>query len=118
MCISVIRGWNIRKISSQAPRQAATGSVTAVCPMANTKPVNDNATITKYMIEKGKEFGVCDIFPIGAMTKKMAGEELTEMGDMVSAGAVGFSDDGLPVASAEVFRRLCRNTPRSSAHLS
>jgi dihydroorotase len=84
---------------------AAAGGVTAVCPMANTKPVNDNSTITKYMIDKGKLYGVCDIFPIGAMTKKMEGEELTEMGDMTEAGAIGFSDDGLPVASAEVFRR-------------
>jgi len=84
---------------------AVAGGVTAVCPMANSKPVNDNSTITKYMIDKGKELGICDIFPIGAMTKKMEGEELTEMGDMTEAGAVGFSDDGLPVASAEVFRR-------------
>ncbi|PLX65721.1 MAG: dihydroorotase [Denitrovibrio sp.] len=86
-------------------KAAAAGGVTAVCPMANTKPVNDNSTITKYMIEKGKDFGVCDIFPIGAMTKKMDGEELTEMGDMAEAGAIGFSDDGKPVCSAEVFRR-------------
>jgi len=84
---------------------AAAGGVTAVCPMANTKPVNDNSTITKYMIDKGKELGICDIFPIGAMTKKMEGEELTEMGDMTEAGAIGFSDDGKPVCSAEVFRR-------------
>lgn len=86
-------------------KAAVAGGVTAVCPMANTKPVNDNSTITKYMIEKGKELGICDIFPIGAMTKKMDGEELTEMGDMAEAGAIGFSDDGKPVCSAEVFRR-------------
>jgi len=86
-------------------KAAAAGGVTAVCPMANTKPVNDNSSITNYMIERGKELGICDIFPIGAMTKKMSGDELTEMGDMVEAGAIGFSDDGLPVVSAEVFRR-------------
>lgn len=84
---------------------AAAGGVTSVCAMANTKPVNDNSTITRYMLEKSAEIGICDVFPIGAMTKKMAGEELTEMGDMTEAGAVGFSDDGLPVASTEVFRR-------------
>jgi len=84
---------------------AAAGGVTACCPMANTKPVNDSSTITKYMIDKGKAAGICDVFPIGAMTKKMEGEELTEMGDMAEAGAIGFSDDGKPVCSAEVFRR-------------
>lgn len=86
-------------------RAAVAGGVTSVCPMANTKPVNDNSSITKFMIDKAKALGICDIFPIGAMTKKMEGEELTEMGDMTEAGAVAFSDDGLPVASAEVFRR-------------
>lgn len=86
-------------------KAAVAGGVTAVCPMANTKPVNDNSAITKVMIDKAKALNICDLFPIGAATKKMAGEELTEMGDMVEAGAVAFSDDGLPVASAEVFRR-------------
>jgi len=86
-------------------KAAVAGGVTAICPMANTKPVNDNSTITRYMIDKGKALGICDIFPIGAMTQKMAGEELTEMGDMTEAGAVGFSDDGKPVCDAEVFRR-------------
>lgn len=86
-------------------KAAVAGGVTAICPMANTKPVNDNSSITKYMIDKGKELGICDIFPIGAMTKKMDGEELTEMGDMSAAGAIGFSDDGKPVCDAEVFRR-------------
>ncbi len=51
-------------------KAAVAGGVTAICPMANTKPVNDNSSITKYMIDKGKELGICDIFPIGAMTKK------------------------------------------------
>jgi len=86
-------------------KAAVAGGVTAICPMANTKPVNDNSTITKYMIDKGREAGYADIFPIGAITKGMAGEELTEMGDMTEAGAIGFSDDGVPVCSAEVFRR-------------
>lgn len=84
---------------------AAAGGVTAVCPMANTKPVNDNAFITKYMVDKGKELGICDILPVGAVTKGMHGEELTEMGDMFSAGACAFSDDGKPVLGSDVMRR-------------
>lgn len=98
-------GLEYREDIISGSKAAAAGGVTGVCPMANTKPVNDNSTITKYMIDKAKACGICDVFPIGAMTKKMEGEELTEMGDMTEAGAVAFSDDGLPVASAEVFRR-------------
>ncbi|MCB4205371.1 dihydroorotase [Deferribacterales bacterium Es71-Z0220] len=84
---------------------AVAGGVTTCLPMANTKPVNDNSTITKYMIEKAKQCGLIDLYPIGAITKGMKGEELTEMGDMLEAGAVAFSDDGLPVMNSEVMRR-------------
>lgn len=84
---------------------AVAGGVTTCLPMANTKPVNDNSAITKYMVDKSKEAGLIDLFPVGAITKKMQGEELTEMGDMLSAGAIAFSDDGLPVMNAEVMRR-------------
>jgi dihydroorotase len=84
---------------------AVAGGVTAVCPMANTKPVNDNAFITKYMVDKGKEIGLCDILPVGAVSKGMKSEELTEFGEMVEAGACAFSDDGKPVLGSEVMRR-------------
>ena len=84
---------------------AVAGGVTTCLPMANTKPVNDNSAITKYMVDKSKDVGLIDLFPVGAITKKMQGEEITEMGDMISAGAIAFSDDGLPVMNSEVMRR-------------
>lgn len=84
---------------------AVAGGVTAVCPMANTKPVNDNSFITKYMADKGREIGICDIFPVGAVSKGMKCEELTEFGEMVAAGACAFSDDGKPVLGSEIMRR-------------
>jgi dihydroorotase len=84
---------------------AVAGGVTTVCPMANTKPVNDNSVITKFMIDKGREKGICDILPVGAVSKGMKGEELTEIGDMLEAGACAFSDDGLPVMNSDVMRR-------------
>ncbi|WP_415238036.1 dihydroorotase [Seleniivibrio woodruffii] len=98
-------GLEYKEDITSGAKAAVAGGVTAACPMANTKPVNDNRIITEYMIKKAKEDGLIDIFPIGAMTKGMEGEELTEMGDMVEGGAIGFSDDGKPVCSAEVFRR-------------
>ncbi|MCD8553296.1 dihydroorotase [Seleniivibrio sp.] len=98
-------GLEYKEDITSGGKAAVAGGVTAVCPMANTKPVNDNRIITEYMIKKAQADGLIDLFPIGAMTKGMEGEELTEMGDMTEGGAIGFSDDGKPVCSAEVFRR-------------
>ncbi|MGA1862801.1 dihydroorotase [Deferribacter thermophilus] len=84
---------------------AVAGGVTTCLPMANTKPVNDNSSITKYMVEKAKGIGLIDLYPVAAITKGMKGEELTEMGDTLEAGAIAFSDDGLPVMNSEVMRR-------------
>ena len=83
---------------------AVAGGVTACCPMANTNPVNDNAAITRDMIEKAKKRGLIDLMPIGAITKGMKGGGITEMGEMSEAGCVAFSDDGLPVSSSDVMR--------------
>ena len=83
---------------------AVAGGVTACCFMANTNPVNDNATITRDMIKKAKKRGLIDLMPIGAITKGMKGGGITEMGEMSEAGCVAFSDDGLPVSSSDVMR--------------
>lgn len=85
-------------------RAAVAGGVTTCMPMANTNPVNDNAYITSAMIAKAKECGLIDLLPIAAITKSLKGNEVTEMGDLISAGAVAFSDDGLPVTSSSVMR--------------
>ena len=78
-------------------RAAAHGGFTSICCMANTHPVNDNAAITRAIIEKVKREGVVNVYPIGAITKGLKGEELAEMGQMQKAGAVAMSDDGKPV---------------------
>lgn len=83
---------------------AVAGGVTTALPMANTNPVNDNAVITRDMIAKAKRVGLIDLLPIGAITKGLDGGHITEMGDMIEAGAVAFSDDGLPVSSSDVMR--------------
>lgn len=86
-------------------RAAAMGGFTSVLCMANTDPVCDNATVVRYVLERGKEVGLCDVFPVGAITKGLKGEELAEMVDMARAGAVAFSDDGRPVASASLMMK-------------
>ncbi|MFZ1700417.1 MAG: dihydroorotase [Pyrinomonadaceae bacterium] len=84
---------------------AVAGGWTGVCPMPNTNPVNDNAAITRYMIEQAERSGLANVFPIGAITKSSDGSELAEMGEMKAAGAVAVSDDGRPVPNAGIMRR-------------
>lgn len=84
---------------------AVAGGWTSVCPMPNTDPINDNAAITRYMIEQAERAGLANVFPIGAITKSSDGAELAEMGEMKAAGAVAVSDDGRPVPNAGIMRR-------------
>lgn len=84
---------------------AALGGFTAVCPMANTDPVTDHAGVVEQVMRLAREAGYCDVFPVGAITRNLEGEELAELGDMVAAGVRCFSDDGRPVRNAQVMRR-------------
>ncbi len=84
---------------------AVAGGWTSICPMPNTNPINDNAAITRFMIEQAEHAGLANVFPIGAITKGSSGEQLAEMGEMKAAGAVAVSDDGRPVPTAGMMRR-------------
>src|SRR3954468_2049362 len=86
-------------------RAAAAGGFTSICCMPNTKPVNDSVTVTSYIVERARNKAVVNVFPIGAITKGSAGEEISAIGGMKNAGAVAISDDGLPVMNARVMRR-------------
>jgi dihydroorotase len=85
----------------------AAGGYTALCAMANTVPVCDASPIADMVWRRGREVGLVDVFPVGSITKGMAGVELTEMGELFrSAAHVDFfSDDGRPVADTLVMRR-------------
>jgi dihydroorotase len=85
-------------------RAAAAGGFTAVCAMPNTEPVNDSAGITRAILDKARAEGVVRVWPIGAISKGSRGEELAEFGDLREAGCVAVSDDGRPVASAQLMR--------------
>lgn len=84
---------------------AAVGGFTSVCCMPNTNPINDNAAITRFIIEQSNRAGFANVFPIGAITKASDGTELAEMGEMKTAGIVAVSDDGRPVPNAGMMRR-------------
>ncbi len=93
-------------------RAAARGGFTAVCPMPNTKPVNDNASVTRGILERAQAAGGVRVWPIGAASAGSKGEALAEIAAMKQAGIVAVSDDGRPIATARLLRQVmeyCRS---------
>jgi len=88
-------------------RAAAAGGFTSVACMANTHPPIDNEAAVEFVLRQSSQYAHCNVFPVGAVTKGLAGKELAEMGNMVRAGAVAFSDDGSTIADASAaFRAM------------
>jgi len=87
-------------------RAAAAGGFTSVCCMPNTKPVIDNKAIAGYIINKARAEGFANVFPVGSITYGLAGERMSEMGELKEAGCVAVSDDGRPVVNSELMRRV------------
>ena len=83
---------------------ARAGGFTSICCMPNTNPVNDNRSITEFILSQARAASA-RVYPIGAITKGSKGEELAEMGELHQAGCVAVSDDGKPVMSAAIMRR-------------
>jgi dihydroorotase len=98
-------GFEYAETIETGSRAGAAGGFTSICPMPNTSPVNDNVTVTSYIIDRAERHAVVNVFPIGAITKNSAGEELAAIGSMKQAGIVAISDDGRPVMNARVMRR-------------
>ena len=98
-------GFEHAETIGSGSRAAAAGGFTSICSMPNTMPVNDSATVTSYIVERARQTAVTNVFPIGAITKSSAGEELAAIGSMKAAGIVAISDDGRPVMNARVMRR-------------
>jgi dihydroorotase len=98
-------GFEYAETIESGSRAAAAGGFTTICCMPNTLPVNDNATVTSYIIERAHRHAIVNVLPIGAITKNSAGEELAAIGSMVQAGVVAISDDGRPVMNARLMRR-------------
>ena len=86
-------------------RAAAAGGFTSISCMPNTDPVNDSEAITRFIVERARQAALVNVFPAGAITKGLKGEELAEIGEMVKAGAVAITDDGRPVENNQMMRR-------------
>jgi dihydroorotase len=103
-------GFEYKETVATGMRAAAAGGFTAVCCMANTFPVNDNRSITDYILARAAVEGTVRVYPIGAVTRGLAGKELAELAELAEAGCVAFSDDGRPVMNAALYRRAMEYT--------
>ena len=98
-------GFEYKETIESGARAAVAGGFTSVCCMPNTKPINDNSSVTSFIVEKARAANLASVFPIGAITQSSKGEQLAEIGEMKRAGIVGISDDGKPVCDAQIMRR-------------
>lgn len=98
-------GHEYKETIETGTRAAAAGGFTAVAAMPNTKPVNDNQTVTVFILAKAAEAGFARVYPVGAISCGSKGEQLAEFGELRQAGAVAVTDDGLPVGNSQLMRR-------------
>lgn len=103
-------GQTAKESIESGSRAAVAGGFTAVCAMANTKPVNDSVAVTELMMSKARTANLCRYFPLGTVTKGMEGEELADYGNLMTAGCVAFSDDGKSIMNAAIMRRALKYT--------
>ncbi|MFH0995177.1 MAG: dihydroorotase [Pseudomonadota bacterium] len=98
-------GQEYKETISSGCLAAAAGGFTAVCTMPNTRPVNDNGQITRYILSRAAEACGVRVYPIGAISKSLDGKSLSEFGELKDAGAVAVTDDGNPVMNSLLMRR-------------
>ena len=98
-------GHEYKETIETGSASAAAGGFSTVAVMPNTSPVNDNRSITELIFSQAKKTNLVNVFPIGAITKGLKGESLSDMGELKEAGCIGYSDDGRPVMDSELMRR-------------
>src|SRR5260370_14997244 len=98
-------GHEYKETIASGAAAAVAGGFSTVCAMPNTNPVNDNAAVTRFIIEQARRAELANVLPIGAITRNSEGNELAEMGEMKDAGIIAVSDDGRPVPTAGMMRR-------------
>lgn len=99
-------GQEYKEDLASGGRSAVAGGFSAVCCMANTNPVNDDPSVTQYILDRASKESPARVFPIAAATRGLAGEVMTEMAALSEAGAVAFSDDGATIMDASVMRHV------------
>lgn len=97
-------GYPEKETIESGTKSASAGGFTTICPMANTKPVIDSGALVEYINKTNQQFGHVNIFQIAAVTKGLKQEELSPFEELKSAGAIAFSDDGIPIQNMKLYR--------------
>jgi dihydroorotase len=98
-------GFEHKETIASACRAAVAGGFTAVCSMPDTDPVNDDPSVTAYILRRAEQAGYARVHPVGAISQDLAGEGMAEIGELVAAGAVAVTDNHKPVRNSQLFRR-------------
>jgi dihydroorotase len=98
-------GQEYKETVATGARAAVAGGFTRICAMPNTKPVNDNASVTELVLARAAAAGLARVHPVGCISRGQGGEDLAEYGELRAAGCVAVSDDGRPVVSSSLMRR-------------
>ncbi len=98
-------GHEYKETIETGSASAAAGGFSTVAVMPNTSPVNDNRSVTELILSQARKTSAVNILPIGAISKGLKGETLSDMGELKDAGCIGYSDDGKPVMNSELMRR-------------
>ncbi|MFR2571596.1 MAG: dihydroorotase [Clostridia bacterium] len=98
-------GFEYKETIETGAKSAVAGGFTTICPMPNTKPTPDNKETLEKIIEKGKRVDLCNILPYASVSKGEKGEELVDFAELKEAGAIAFSDDGMPVINSNMMRQ-------------
>lgn len=98
-------GFEYKETIETGAKSAVAGGFTTICPMPNTKPTPDNKETLEKIIEEGKRVDLCNILPYASVSKGEKGEELVDFAELKEAGAIAFSDDGMPVINSNMMRQ-------------
>ncbi len=110
-------GFTYKEDIESGGKAAARGGYTSIVLMANTKPAVDNAETLNYVMEKGKKTGI-NIYTCATVTKGMQGKEMVPMEELKSAGAVGFTDDGVPILDEKLVREAMEKVAKLDVPIS
>lgn len=97
-------GFEHKETIETGSKSAVCGGFTTICPMPNTKPTPDSAIVLQKIIEEAKRVNLCNVLPYASVSKGEKGEELVDFKELKEAGAIAFSDDGMPVVNSKMMR--------------
>ena len=97
-------GFEHKETIETGSKSAVAGGFTTICPMPNTKPTPDTVEVLQEIIKEAKRVNLCNILPYASVSKGEKGEELVNFEEMKNAGAIAFSDDGMPVVNSKMMR--------------